>query len=111
MAYPKIFRTPGVADFAEAVDDERQRQLKLWGPQPLPDGTGLPEQVESSEYVRQMCKDAFADGEGTHAFIMIEEAYEVLAETDPVKLKEELIQLAAVCAKWIADIDSRAVQS
>lgn len=107
MTYPRIFQTPGVADFAGAVDDERQRQLLKWGPQPLPDGTGLPEQVESAEYVRQMCEDAFADGEGTHAFVMIEEAYEVLAESDPVKLKMELIQLAAVCAKWIADIDAR----
>ena len=107
MSYPKIFVTPGVADFAEAVDDERQRQIKLWGPQPLPDGTGSPEQIEAADIARQNCQDAFADGEGTHAYVMIEEACEVLAETDPVKLKAELIQLAAVCAKWIDDIDSR----
>lgn len=107
MSYPSVFATPGVAAFAEAVDDERQRQLSLWGPQPLPDGTGMPEQIEAADVARQNCQDAFADGEGTHAYVMIEEAREVLAETDPDKLKAELIQLAAVCAKWIADIDSR----
>lgn len=107
MSYPKLFVTPGVADFAEKVDEERQRQIKLFGLQPLPDGTGRPEQVEAADIARRNCNDAFDTGEGTHAYVMIEEACEVLAESDPVKLKEELIQLAAVCAKWIWDIDSR----
>lgn len=107
MSYPKIFATPGVADFAERVDDERQRQIRLWGPQPLPDGAGLLVTVQQADIARQNCDDAFKAGDGTHAHVLFEEAYEVLAETDPVKLKEELIQLAAVCAKWIADIDAR----
>jgi len=42
-----------------------------------------------------------------HAHVFEEEAMEVLAEEDPVKLRVELIQVMAVCAKWIADIDSR----
>lgn len=107
MSYPKIFITPGVADFAEKVDEERQRQLKLWGPQPLPDGTGSEDQRDEANMARWVCESAFTDGEGTHAHVLLEEVYEVLAESDPVKLREELVQVAAVCAKWIADIDSR----
>lgn len=99
--------TPGMKSFAVKVDDERQRQLALWGPQPLPDGTGDPDQIRSLELVRAMVKDAEDCGALTHALVLVEEVYEALAETDPVKLKEELVQVAAVCAKWVADIDAR----
>lgn len=99
--------TPGMKSFAQKVDDERQRQLNLWGQQPLPDGTGYPDQIESLAIVRAIVKDAEEDGTLTHALVLVEEVYEALAETDPVKLKEELVQIAAVCAKWTADIDWR----
>lgn len=103
----RIFQTQGVADFAEAVDDERQRQIAKFGPQPLPDGTGLLVTVGQADAVRALVNMEFEAGNGTHAHVLFEEAYEVLSETDPDKLKVELIQLAAVCAKWIADIDAR----
>ena len=107
MSYPTLFRNPGVRDFAVAVDEERARQIAKWGLQPLPDGTGTPEQIEDMEVAKRACDAALAEGAATHALVLAEEACEVLAEADPVRLKEELIQLAAVCAKWIADIDSR----
>ena len=107
MPYPTLFRNPGVRDFAVAVDEERGRQLVKWGLQPLPDGTGTPEQVHSLALVRAMVEDAEGAGALTHALVLAEEVYEVFAETDPVRLREELIQVAAVCAKWIANIDSR----
>lgn len=100
-------QAPGMNDFADRVDDERLRQLRMWGAQPLPDGTGYRHQIEDLAVVRGMVKDAEEDGELSHALVLAEEVYEVYAETDPVKLKEELIQVAAVCAKWIADIDAR----
>lgn len=103
--------TPGMNDFADQVDDERQRQLRQWGAQPLPDGTGYQHQIKYLVVVRGMVKDAEEAGQLTHALVLAEEVYEVYAETDPVKLKEELIQVAAVCAKWIADIDARGSQS
>lgn len=99
--------TPGMRDFALKVDDERQNQLKQWGQQPLPDGTGDEDQIESLAYVREWMARAEDTGEVTHAHVLVEEVYEVFAETDPDQLKAELIQVAAVCAKWIADIDSR----
>jgi hypothetical protein len=39
---------------------------------------------------------------------VLEEAYEVLAETDPAKLRAELVQLGAVCCWWIEILDLRA---
>lgn len=107
MSYPILLSVPGMRDFAEKVDVERLRQLKKWGPQPLPDGTGHAAQIELAEVARRVCDAALADGKATHAAVLFEEVAEALAEVDPVRLKEELIQVAAVCAKWIADIDSR----
>jgi len=43
----------------------------------------------------------------TWEMILLEEVWEALAETDPVKLRAELIQVAAVAVAWVEDIDSR----
>lgn len=39
--------------------------------------------------------------------ILLEEIYEALAEEDPARLREELIQAGAVIAQWIKAIDRR----
>lgn len=39
--------------------------------------------------------------------ILAEEVYEAFAETDPARLRHELVQVAAVAAAWVEDIDSR----
>ncbi|NEA21580.1 hypothetical protein G3I70_08560 [Actinomadura bangladeshensis] len=39
--------------------------------------------------------------------ILLEEVYEALAEEDPVKLRDELIQAAAVAIAWAEAIDRR----
>jgi hypothetical protein len=36
-----------------------------------------------------------------------EEVAEVFQETDPVKLREELVQVAALAVSWIEKIDAR----
>lgn len=105
--YPTLFTTPGVKDFAEAVDAERQNQIAKWGDQHHPDGTGALSQVLEADKARQGCKNAFARGDGTWMHVLIEEVFEAFAEEDPVKVRAELVQVAAVCAAWIADIDSR----
>lgn len=37
--------------------------------------------------------------------ILMEEAYEAIAESDPARLREELVQVAAVAQAWIEAID------
>ncbi|MCM2390174.1 hypothetical protein [Streptomyces albipurpureus] len=102
------FTTPGLQAFAAAVDTERQRQLAKWGDQRHPDGTGqYPELIVDADVARMACQQA-AEGEYlTWLHILREEAAEALAETDPAKLRTELVQIAAVCAAWIHDIDTR----
>ncbi|MFE1550602.1 hypothetical protein [Streptomyces sp. NPDC058718] len=106
--YPTLFSTPGVKAFAEEIDSERQAQLAKFGDQKHPDGTGIaPEQTKLANNARAMCQQVFAEGRGDWAHVLFEEVREALAESDPAKLRAELIQVAAVCAAWIYDIDRR----
>lgn len=107
MSYPRIFATPGVGDFAEAVDVERRKQIEKWGDQKHPDGTGLPGDDLAADLVRENCQRAAAEGRLTWRHILAEEQQEAYAETDLDRLEEELIQTAAVIAAWIYDIRRR----
>lgn len=107
MSYPRLFTTFGIADFATAVDDERRRQLAQWGDQRHPDGTGSLTQITNMDSIRAGVERAAAEGRQVWANILGEEVAEVLAESDPAKLRAELVQVAAVCAAWISDIDRR----
>jgi hypothetical protein len=65
----------------DEVQDERRRQDAKWGEQNHPDGT-----------------------------IALEEVFEALVETDPAKLRDELLQVAAVAVAWVEAIDRRGGQ-
>lgn len=106
MSYPTIFTTPGVRQFAEAVDTERRAQLAKWGEQHHPDGTER-RRARLAGAARARCQVAAEEGRVTWRHILDEEVEEAFAETDPAKLRAELVQVAAVCAAWIADLDSR----
>ncbi|GKQ39533.1 hypothetical protein [Streptomyces sp. A012304] len=107
MSYPTIFTTPGLRAIAEEIDAERQRQLTKFGEQHHPDGTGYPGSEKLADFWRRKCQRAFDDGEGTWGHVLLEEVFEAMAEADPAKLRTELVQIAAVCAAWLADLDSR----
>ncbi|MVO84152.1 hypothetical protein GPA10_05045 [Streptomyces sp. p1417] len=129
--YPALFTTPGVRQFAEEIDAERQRQLTKFGEQHHPDiePRDIPvvthhyyasradiwkqvnaERATPSTGGRCAACPGSASGPHTHTAwdgVLLEEVYEALAESEPAKLRAELVQVAAVCAAWIADIDSR----
>lgn len=86
---------------------ESVRQDKKWGEQNHPDGTGGPLDVELSSKVRKECDKAAADGSITWRHILAEEVFEAFAETDPEKLKYELLQVAAVALQWRQAIERR----
>lgn len=91
---------------------ERIRQDAKWGEQNHPDGTGVsPEQPKLADQARAMCQQAFAEGRGDWAHILFEEVREALAESDPAKLRAELLQVAAVAVAWVEAIDRRGVAS
>jgi protein involved in temperature-dependent protein secretion len=110
VSYPTLFTTPGVRQFAEEIDAERQRQIAKFGDQHHPDGTGSPAQRTAASLARTECQRAFAHGYGAWVDVLTEEFREALAEEDPALLRAELVQVAAVCSAWIADIDSRGAQ-
>ncbi|MFE5159110.1 hypothetical protein ACFRNT_11360 [Streptomyces sp. NPDC056697] len=89
---------------------EREAQDALFGQQDLPNGTGPEFDGDATDYAdayRAECDKAFAMGAGTYRHIFMEEVFEALAESDPVKLRAELVQAVAVGVKWIEGIDRR----
>lgn len=105
----RLLPVPGIATFTNDVTVERRRQLVKWGPQRHANGTGV---NDTDRYVRDdaihSCQDAAADGNLTWRLILAEEIAEAFAESDPVALRYELTQAAAVIQAWLYDIDSEA---
>lgn len=99
------------------VYTERERQDGLWGEQNHSDGTGpnvlflgarVPEEHTYAD-IRKRATD-LTDGNASskrlsYADIFVEEVFEALAESDQAKLREELIQCAAVAVAWVEKID------
>lgn len=109
MTYPTLLTTPDLPAFASAVDTERQAQLAKWGDQRHADGTGAEYYVGMADQARDEVQRFVAQHSGPEwALILLEEVYEALAESDPAKLRAELIQAAAVIAAWVSDLDRRA---
>lgn len=99
------------------VQAERDRQEAKWGEQNHADGTG-PDHFflgkglgapATFEYLRDRATeitDYHAKiGRITYTDIFLEEVFEAVAETDQDKLREELIQVAAVAVAWVQKID------
>jgi len=86
---------------------ERIRQDQRWGEQNHPDGTGNKSQQDYADHARKWREAAFGSGYGTWADVLAEEVAEANAERDPVKLRAELLQVAAVAVAWVEAIDRR----
>jgi len=105
MSLTIVNRTP----IFEAIDAERDRQDRIHpGTTRIPDGTGGTGYETYREIARIRCDRAQREGRLTHAHYFEEEVWEVLAETDPEKLRTELVQVAACCVKWVEELDRRA---
>lgn len=89
------------------VRKERASQDEQWGEEDHPDGTGTLVWQREAGLVRRRTEQRFADGRGTWLDILAEEVTEAFAESDPYKLREELVQAAAVAVGWIEAIDRR----
>jgi hypothetical protein len=88
--------------------DERERQVKKWGSQRHPDGTSA-DYGYARDVARLNCDIAAGKGECTWLHILEEEVLEAFSETDPVRLKEELVQAGAVIVSWLEDLEGRGV--
>lgn len=91
----------------QEVLSERGAQGRKWGEQNPPDGTGGAYDANMADLWRKACQREFDEGRGTWKVILLEEVYEALAEADPVDLRAELLQVAAVAVAWVEAIDRR----
>lgn len=103
----------------DEIRAERARQDGTWGEQNHPDMAGdATAQCDAREMFegwagnyREINNGNFdprdADRRLDWTGIFLEEVYEALAESDPAKIRAELIQVAAVAAAWIECIDRR----
>lgn len=95
-----------ISSILKQVHAERLEQIYKFGEQHREDGTGK-QWRDVREHSRWSCQSAELDGGASWRHVLTEEFYEALTETDPADLRKELVQVAAVCAAWIEDIDSR----
>lgn len=114
-----------IREVLSEVAQERQRQHDKWGEQNYPDAEPTilraalhPEdrarriasdlEIPTEIRGRQNCQRAFAGGRGSFATVLVEEVSEAAgAIGDDDKLREELIQIAAVAVCWVEAIDRR----
>lgn len=91
----------------DEIRAERARQDERFGEQNHPDGTGLPVYQHAASRYRDAADRNATAGVLTWRDISNEEHFEALAESDPVKLRAELIQSIAVKVAWVQCIDRR----
>jgi hypothetical protein len=94
------------------IEDERARQDAKWGEQNHPDGTGMFPRADrrAADDARRECQMLAAGGMCTWRAILAEEVAEAFAETDPDKLRAELVQVATVAVQWVETLDRRAAR-
>lgn len=94
------------------IMSERMVQNQRWGPkQSHPNHTGSAlrmtggrsnhESMIRFQHFNNMYQNPY------WSTILAEEFYEAMNETDPVKLRKELVQVAAVAVSWIEDLDRK----
>lgn len=104
------------AEVLAQVATERHRQIELWGDQRFPlkhrnDPEGIASPLGRSYAVLAESFKALGKALGPDDSwdrVLLEEVFEALAETDPAKMRTELIQVAAVAVKAVEEIDREA---
>jgi hypothetical protein len=101
-----------IAQLVAAIEAERARADALHpGTSDLPDSSDNPNGCETWERIAKLsCDRAQKEGRLTFAHVLAEEAAEcatAAAKGDVATLRKELVEVAAVCFKWICAIDRR----
>lgn len=114
---PDVRKECGCLSVLDEIKEERKRQDRKWGVQNHPNGTGPQNRFLAVESYPHNTYKEIADnaigmtdnharrGDLTYADIFLEEVFEAMAESDPEKLRVELIQCAAVAVAWAEKID------
>lgn len=96
---------------------ERARQFATYGTnEDLKDGTGEnwlePLSMQDAAHIEEVLRfdyEVYEETRGTVTWMHLvrEEITEAFAEMDPTRLREEVLQVAALCVSWIEKIDAR----
>lgn len=96
------------------IGRERGAQDAKWGaPKDVPNGTGPTALLfgfsfgDLRDWMQGSVDLAAERGDSRMSWVLLEEVFEALAESDDERLRVELIQVAAVAAKWVQIIDER----
>lgn len=89
----------------DEILNERRRQDAKWGEQNHPLDTGGECYVRLAEMRKAICESDKQAGKERWRNILLEEVYEAFAEPPGPKLREELIQVAAVVVAMIESYD------
>lgn len=88
------------------IDAERDRQHKMWGEQNHPNfSDNIQNWLPKAWEAQRVCEDAFKNGKGSWGHILFEEVAETYEAKSEEHLKEEIIQVMAVCEAWLESID------
>ncbi len=109
--------TPRTAQVLADVAEERCRQVDRYGTNDdLESGTGpdtrwlLPFTAASATAVESELRNEYLEyeedaGKPTWVHLVREEVAEAFAESDPVRLRAELVQVAALAVSWVERLD------
>lgn len=100
----KILRNPTSLVLLEVME-ERRRQDERFPDQHLPNGTADLGDANAEIQAKARVRANESLGILTWRDILDEEVAEAFAEREPSRLREELIQVAAVAVRWVEDID------
>lgn len=102
----------GAEDIAIEAIDEWSRGAALYPEtDSFPDGTGGEARRNIETIAKKSYELAAHEGRCTWAHVLDEEVAEALAETDPGRLRFELLQVAAVALHWVSNLDRRYMES
>ncbi len=100
----QMFRDAVTISVLDEVHYERISQDDKWGQQDHPMGTHTAYANRADE-LKKLNDHLAKTGGITWRDVLLEEVYEALAEIDPVKLRAELVQVAAVAVAIVENID------
>lgn len=101
-------------DIFREIEKERIRQTEKWGEQNHPmvpvdidvvELRSIYYAIPTERQAKKHCDFRFEKGTGTYGDILVEELCEVIGAETPKGMREELIQLAAVCVQMVEKLD------
>lgn len=107
---PSLPRRTPTDDVLVDIARERQRQRDKWGIQTHPDTSETPTLVIDELEAKMLRLEAQQVGLLSWTHILGEEVAEAISEAmagRPDLLREELVQVAAVCCAWVEALDRR----